>query len=83
MHATLEELAQGQGRRAVLREPGPAADVAPPEIVEAILDGRQPAELQLEDLLDGFPVDWAGSARHWELTRLSLAVRDARPPARL
>ena len=29
-----------------------------PEIVEAILDGRQPAELQLDDLLAGFPPDW-------------------------
>jgi hypothetical protein len=27
--------------------------------VEAILDGRQPAELQLDDLLDGFPLAWA------------------------
>jgi hypothetical protein len=30
-----------------------------PEIVEAILDGRQPAELQLDDLLEGFPLEWA------------------------
>ena len=29
-----------------------------PEIVEAILDGRQPAELQLDDLLAGFPLGW-------------------------
>lgn len=29
-----------------------------PEIVEAILDGRQPVELQLDDLLGGFPLDW-------------------------
>jgi hypothetical protein len=29
-----------------------------PEIVEAILDGRQPADLQLEDLLKPFPVGW-------------------------
>jgi hypothetical protein len=29
-----------------------------PDIVEAILDGRQPAELQLEDLLVRFPVEW-------------------------
>jgi hypothetical protein len=29
-----------------------------PEIVEAILDGRQPADLQLEDLLSPFPVGW-------------------------
>ena len=35
-----------------------------PEIVEAILDGRQPAELQLDDLLVRFPLEWerAGAA---------------------
>jgi hypothetical protein len=31
--------------------------------VEAILDGRQAAELQLEDLLEGFPLDWEGQRR--------------------
>jgi hypothetical protein len=34
-----------------------------PEIVEAILDGRQPAELKLNDLLKGFPMEWAGQLR--------------------
>ena len=29
-----------------------------PDIVEAILIGRQPLELQLEDLLRRFPVEW-------------------------
>ena len=29
-----------------------------PDIVEAILDGRQPAEMQLDNLLEGFPLDW-------------------------
>ena len=33
-----------------------------PEIVEAIIDGRQPAELHLDDLLKGFPLDWATAA---------------------
>jgi hypothetical protein len=33
-----------------------------PTIVEAIIDGRQPAELQLDDLLEGFPLD-RGSRR--------------------
>jgi len=28
--------------------------------VEAILDGRQAAELQLDDLLNGFYLDWVG-----------------------
>ena len=31
-----------------------------PDIVGAILDGRQPAELQLDDLLNGFPLEWQG-----------------------
>ena len=29
-----------------------------PYIVEAILDGRQPADLQLDNLLAGFPLEW-------------------------
>jgi hypothetical protein len=31
-----------------------------PDIVEAILDGRQSAEVGLDDLLSGFPLDWEG-----------------------
>jgi hypothetical protein len=34
-----------------------------PEIVEAILDGRQRVDMQLEYLLRGFPLEWAGSGR--------------------
>ena len=33
-----------------------------PDIVEAILDGRQPEELQLDDLLEGFPLEWITQA---------------------
>ena len=29
-----------------------------PDIVEAILDGRQPAQLTVKDLLQAFPVQW-------------------------
>jgi hypothetical protein len=36
-----------------------------PEIVEAILDGRQPAELQLDDLVEGFPLEWEGQRLHF------------------
>jgi hypothetical protein len=34
-----------------------------PEIVEATLDGRQPAGRQLDDLLEGFPLEWEGQRR--------------------
>ena len=33
-----------------------------PDIVEAILDGRQPEGMQLDDLLGGFPLEWEGQA---------------------
>jgi hypothetical protein len=33
-----------------------------PDIIEVILDGRQPAELQLDDLLRRFPVVLAARA---------------------
>lgn len=31
-----------------------------PHIVESLLDGRQPAEMQLDDLLNGFSLAWEG-----------------------
>jgi hypothetical protein len=34
-----------------------------PEIVEAILDGRQPSGLQLDDLLAGFSLEWERQRR--------------------
>ena len=36
----------------------PRLTLLAPDIVEAILDGRQPAGLQLDDLLVPFPVEW-------------------------
>ena len=36
-----------------------------PEIVEAILDGRQPAEMTLAVLMEPFPVNWL--AQHHRL----------------
>jgi hypothetical protein len=57
-HATIAEIAAAEkinesyvGR--VLR-----LTLLAPDFVEAILGGRQPAELQLEDLLRRFPVAW-------------------------
>ena len=64
VHATLDDLAR-------------AKDVAPsyvsrvlrltllaPDFVGPILDGQQPAEMQLDDLLEGFPVDWEAQRMH-------------------
>lgn len=31
-----------------------------PDVIEEVLDGRQPEGMRLEDLLDGAPMEWAG-----------------------
>ena len=46
-----------------------------PDIVEAILNGRQPARLQLKELFKGFPVGWREQAGRYlgsELTDCGL-----------
>jgi hypothetical protein len=37
-----------------------------PGIVQAILDGRQPPELQLDTILHRFPVDWSGQEKAFQ-----------------
>jgi hypothetical protein len=58
VHATLEDLSRAKGVNATYVSRVLRLTLLAPEIVEAILDGRQPAEMQLEDLLQGFPVEW-------------------------
>ena len=58
VHGTLEDLAKAKRVApsyvsAILR-----LTLLAPEMVEAILDGSQPAEMGLDDLLRGFPLDW-------------------------
>ena len=55
---TLEDLARAKGVHATYVSRVLRLTLLAPEIVEAILDGRQPGELQLDDLLSGFPVEW-------------------------
>jgi hypothetical protein len=58
VHATLEDLARAKGVHATYVSRVLRLTLLALEMVDAILDGRQPAELQLEDLLDGFPLEW-------------------------
>ena len=57
VHATLEDLARAKGVHATYVSRVLRLTLLAPEIVEAILDGRQPAEVQLDDLLEGFPLE--------------------------
>ena len=58
VHATLVDLARPKGVNATYVSRILRLTLLAPDIVEAILDGRQPAELQLDDLLRGFPLEW-------------------------
>ena len=50
-----------------------------PEIVEAILDGRQPPEMTLAALLEPFPVAWEGQIR---MLKSPIAPTKPRPAAK-
>ena len=77
MHATLEDLARAKGVNATYVSRVLRLTLLAPEIVEAILDGRQPAELQLDDLLEGFPLEWGEQQRgfSWMISRGALPTR--------
>ena len=73
VHATLEDLARAKGVESSYVSRILRLTLLAPEIVEAILDGRQSAEMQLDDLLKGFPPRWA-------LQHKSLAIHSASVP---
>ena len=62
VHATLEDLARVKGVHATYVSRVLRLTLLAPEIVEAILDGRQAPGAQLDSLPGRFPLEWAGSA---------------------
>jgi hypothetical protein len=60
VHSTLEDLARVKGLAPSYVSGILRLTLLAPEIVEAILDGRQPVAMQLDDLLEGFPLEWEG-----------------------
>jgi hypothetical protein len=57
-HATIEDLARAKDVNPTCVSRVLRLTLLAPDIVQAILDGRQPAGLQLNDLLDGFALEW-------------------------
>ena len=57
-HATLENVTRAKGVAPSYVSRVLRLTLLAPEMVEAILDGRQPAELQLVGLLAGFQLNW-------------------------
>ena len=75
VHATLEDLARAKRLppsyvSGILR-----LTLLAPGIVEAILDGRQPLELQLDNLLAGFPLEWGR-----QISRIASGTSILAPP---
>jgi hypothetical protein len=58
VHATVAEIAAAEGVNPTYVGRILRLTLLAPDIVEAILDGRQSANLQLADLLRGFPIEW-------------------------
>ena len=62
--ASLTELAEREGIAPSYMTRVQRLTLLAPDIVEAVLNGRQPAALQLETLLKGLPVDWQKQKGH-------------------
>jgi hypothetical protein len=58
VYATIDDLARAKGVGASYVSRVLRLTMLAPEIVAGILDGRQSAELQLDDLLEGFSLVW-------------------------
>jgi hypothetical protein len=56
--ATLEDLAQRERVNRGYMSRVLRLTLLAPDLVEAILDGRQPEAMRLKDLLEGFPSHW-------------------------
>jgi hypothetical protein len=59
VHTTIEDLAAAKRLPSSYVSSILRLTLLAPGIVEAILDGRQRPEVQLDDLLDGFPLEWS------------------------
>lgn len=57
-HATFDELAKAEGVSQSHVSRMLRLTLLAPNLVEAILDGRQPEGMRLEGLMEGFPDEW-------------------------
>jgi hypothetical protein len=58
VHGTLDDLARAERVSQSYVSRILRLTLLAPSLVEAILDGRQPVALTLDDLMEGFPVEW-------------------------
>jgi hypothetical protein len=73
-YGTIDDLARANGIGKTYVSQVLRLTLLAPEIVEGILDGPQPEELQLDDLLADFPLDWVGQINAWRSTYGKIAA---------
>ena len=64
-HATIEDLAKSKGMGRTYVSGILRLTLLAPDVVESILDGRQPTGLQLDALLAGFSLEWERQRSIW------------------
>src|SRR4051794_19746545 len=62
-HVTISELAEVQKLDRSFVSHMLRLTLLAPDLVEAILDGRQPSTMQLQPLVRGFPIEWERQRR--------------------
>lgn len=67
--ATIAELAEKEGIAFTYMARLMRLSLLSPEIVHAIMDGRQPAGITLANLMDPFPLDWEEQRACWTAKR--------------
>jgi hypothetical protein len=63
--STIAELAKREGMASSYMTRVLRLTLLAPEIVDAIMDGRQPATVTLAKLMDPFPLDWTKQQALW------------------
>ena len=64
-YASISEMAKAEGVERGYVGTLLRLTLLPPAMVEAILDGRQPARVTLPKMMEPFPVEWRQQAREW------------------
>jgi hypothetical protein len=73
---TLDDLARAKGVNATYVTRVLRLTLLAPDVVETIIDGQQPVELQLNELLAGFPLEWEEQKRNLAVCRTRRAPGD-------
>jgi hypothetical protein len=77
VYATIDDLAKAKGIGKTYVSKGLRLTLLAPEIVVAMLDGRQPAQLQLGSLLERFPLDWSWQSAGWDTGQPDVSAESA------